>query len=112
MVNKNCESHGTSYPGQYGCRRGRSAVDAVGILINGVQEAWGRGKIATDPRIYVKSAFQSMAKGFLVKKMRETGFDKNLVEWTKSFMGEKRVTVVMTLDGYEGPAMDVISGIS
>jgi hypothetical protein len=33
MMGKHCESHRTLHPGQYGCRRGRSAVDAVGTLI-------------------------------------------------------------------------------
>jgi hypothetical protein len=83
------------YPGQYGCRRGQSAVDAVGVLTNEVQEALGRGRIPAALMMDVKSAFPSVAKECLVKKMREMGFDENLVEWTKSFMEERRVVIAL-----------------
>jgi hypothetical protein len=33
MLTDHCEWHETLHPGQYGCRRNRSAVDAVGVLM-------------------------------------------------------------------------------
>ena len=43
LVSAHCERVRGFHPGQYGCRTGRSAVDAVGVTIEQVQEAWGRG---------------------------------------------------------------------
>jgi hypothetical protein len=52
--------------------------DAVGILMNEVQDA---AALMMD----VKSAFPSVAKECLVKKMREMRFDKNLVGCVKIY---------------------------
>jgi hypothetical protein len=69
----------------------------------------GRGQIAAALMVDLRSAFPSVTKECLVKEMREMGFDKNLVEWTKSFMEER--WVVIALDGYEGPEIEVILGL-
>ena len=46
MISEHCEREGTLHPGQYGSRKRRSAVDAVGVLMTEVQQAWGEGKVA------------------------------------------------------------------
>ena len=45
LVGAHCDQVQGFHPGQYGCRRGRSAVDAVGVTIAQVQEAWRGGRI-------------------------------------------------------------------
>jgi len=45
MISNRCE-HWVLHPGQFGSRKGRPAVDAVGILINRMQAAWQQGKVA------------------------------------------------------------------
>ena len=52
LVSAHCERVRGFHPGQYGCRTGRSAVDAVGITIAQVQEAWGRGVNLRDTQVY------------------------------------------------------------
>ena len=40
MVRAHCDQVRGFHPGHYGCRTGRSAVDAVRVMIAQVQEAW------------------------------------------------------------------------
>ena len=94
------------HPGPYECRKGRSAVDAVGVTIAQVQVAWGRGCILL---MDVKAAFPSVARGCLLKKMRKAGVDECLVRWTDSLTRDRRVT--MSVDGQDGEAVGVTTGL-
>jgi hypothetical protein len=62
MLADHCERKGTFHPGQYGSRRNRSAVDAVGVLMSKAQEAWSRKKVAGALCMDVEAAFPSVAK--------------------------------------------------
>ena len=42
-----CERRKLLHDGQFGCRKRRSAIDAVGRLMKRVEEAWGRGNTVT-----------------------------------------------------------------
>jgi hypothetical protein len=97
------------HPGQYGGRRGRSAVDAAGVLMSVVQEAWSRGKVAAALMMDVEAAFPSVARECLLRKMREMELDECLVGWVDSFMRNRRVRMVV--DGQEGEEMEVTTGL-
>ena len=99
MVGAHCDQTKGFHPGQYGCRAGRSAVDPVGVTIAQVQEAWGRGCIDGALLMDVAAAFPSVARGCLLRKMREAGLDENLVRWIDSFMRDRRV--IMSVDGQD-----------
>jgi len=45
----------------------------------------------------VKGAFPHVAKGNLIKRMEEMGFEADLVRWVESFMKERKV--IMSMDG-------------
>ena len=45
------------HEGQYGCRKRRSCVDAVAVLMNCTQQAWAGKKVAGALFMDVKSAF-------------------------------------------------------
>ena len=62
LISRHCEATGGFHPGQYGCRTKRSAVDAVGVAIAQVQEAWSRGAIAGALLMDVAAAFPSVAR--------------------------------------------------
>lgn len=79
LASAHCEKVRGFRPGQYGCRTGRLAVDAVGVAIAQVQEAWGRGRVVGAHLIYVAAAFQSVSRGCLLKKMRRAVIDECLV---------------------------------
>ena len=69
LVSAHCERVRGFHPGQYGCRTRRSAVDALGVTIAQVQEAWGRGRVVGALLMDVEAAFPSVARGCLLKKM-------------------------------------------
>jgi hypothetical protein len=97
------------HEGQFGCRKRRSCVDAVAILINRTQEAWGQKKIAGALFMDVKSAFNNVDKTFLGRRMEELGLQADLIRWTMSFMTDRRVRLV--LDGEVGEPRAVDTGV-
>ena len=109
LISRHCEATGGFHPGQYGCRTKRSAVDAVGVAIAQVQEAWSRGVVAGALLMDVAAAFPSVARTCLLRKMREARIDERLVRWTDSFMQDRRV--IMSLDGQDGDEMPVTTGL-
>jgi len=104
-----CERRRLLHDGQSGCRKRRSAIDAVGRLMKGVEEAWGRGNTAAVLLMDVKGAFPHVAKGNLIKRMEEMGFEADLVRWVECFMEDRKV--IMSMDGKEGHSMDVEMGV-
>jgi len=74
-----------------------------------VEEAWGRGNTAAVLLMDVKGAFPHVAKGNLIKRMEDMGFEANLVRWVESFMEERKV--IMSMDGKEGDSMDVETAV-
>ena len=57
----------------------------------------------------VAGAFPSVARGCLLRKMRNARVDECLVHWTDSFMRDRRV--IMSIDGQEGEEMGVTTGL-
>jgi len=109
-IAEECERRRLLHDGQFGCRKRRSAIDAVGRLMKRVEEAWGRGNTAAVPLLLdVKGAFPHVAKGNLIKRMEEMGFEADLVRWVESFMEDRKV--IMSMDGKEGDSMDVETGV-
>ena len=108
LISRHCEATGSFHPGQYKCRTKRSVVDAVGVAITQVQEAWSRGVIAVALLMDMAAAFPSVARECLLRKMWEARIDECLVRWTDSFMQDRRV--IMSLDGQDGEEMAVTTG--
>jgi len=108
-IAEQCERRRLLYDGQFGCRKRRSAIDAVGKLMKKVEEAWGRGNTAAVLLMDVKGAFPHVAKGNLIKRMEEMGFEADLVGWVESFMEDRKV--IISMDGKEGDSMDVETGV-
>ena len=109
LVSAHCENTGGFHPGQYGCRIRRSAVDAVGVVSAQTQAAWKRGCITGALLMDVAAAFCSVARGCLLRKMRAMGIDENLVDWTDSFMRDRKV--VMSVDGEDDDPREVSTGL-
>jgi len=97
------------HDGQFGCRKSRSAIDAVGRMMKTVEEAWGRGNTAVVLLMDVKGAFLHVAKGNLIKRMEEMEFEADLIRWVESFMEERKV--IMSMDGRDGDIMEVETGV-
>ena len=97
------------HEGQFGCRKRRSCVDAVAILMNRRQKAWGEKKVAEALFMDVKSAFNNVCKAHLGKRMETLGIESDLIRWTMSFMSDRQVKIV--LDGEVGEASPVDTGV-
>ena len=82
------------HEGQFGCRKRRSCIDAVAVLMNRTQQAWARGKVAGALFIDVKSTFNNVDKTFLGKRMEELGVEADLIRWTISFMTDRKVKFI------------------
>jgi len=108
-ITEECEQRRLLHDGQFGCRKRRSAIDAVGRLMKRDEDASGRGNTAAVLLMDVKGAFPHVAKGNLIKRMEEMGFEADLVRWVESFMEDRKV--IMSMDGKEGDSMDVETGV-
>jgi len=62
-IAEECERRMLLHDGQFGCRKRRSAMDAVGRLMKRVEEEWGRGNTAAVLLMDVNGAFRHVAKG-------------------------------------------------
>jgi hypothetical protein len=78
------------HEGQYGCRKRRSCIDAVALLMNHTQQAWGGKKMAGTLFMDVKSAFNNVSKAQLGKRMEAQELEPDLIRWTDSFMTDRR----------------------
>lgn len=92
-----------------GARKGRSAIDAVSTLVHTVQEIWADKKLAAALFMDVKGAFDHVSKGQLIKRMMELGVDGDLIRWTKSFLTDR--TVQLVIDGCENQERKIETGI-
>jgi len=97
------------YEGQFGCRKRRSCVDTVTILMNRTQKAWAGKKVAGALFMDVKSAFNNVDKTILGQRMEVLGLEADLIRWTMSFMSDRRVKLV--LDGETGEDYPVDTGV-
>ena len=97
------------HQGQFGCRKRRSCVDAVAILMNRTQQAWKKKRVAGALFMDVKSAFNNVNMTVLGKQMEELGVEADLIRWTISFMTDRRVRLV--LDGEVGDPNAVDTGV-
>lgn len=58
----------------------------------------------------VATAFPSVARGCLLRKMRDRGLDKCLIRWTDCFMRDRRV--VMSVDGQDSRGISFVDDIT
>ena len=74
-----------------------------------VQKAWKEGGVAAALMMDVKAAFPSVSRDCLMSKMRKMELNEDLVQWTGSFLSERRVRMVV--DGQEGEEFEITTGL-
>jgi hypothetical protein len=57
-----CEAKELLHEGQFGCRKRRSAIDAVAKLIYTIEKAWSQNKLLGALFMNVKGAFDYVVK--------------------------------------------------
>ena len=88
----------------------RLAIDAVAMLVHTVQEKWSEKKLAGALFMDVKGAFDHVSRSQLLKCMIDLGIDGDLVAWTKSFLTNRKIQLV--IDGYDNKEREIETGIS
>lgn len=99
LLCRHCEGNGTLHDRQFGARRERSAMEAVGTLVGWVEGSWKRKEITGAVCMDVAAAFPSVSRGCLLRRLTEMKVDEDIVGWAGSFMQDRRVRMV--IDGAE-----------
>ena len=108
-IAKHCEETQALHQGQMGCRKHRSAIDAVACLIQDVHSGWGEKLLSGALFMDVKGAFDHVDPARLVKRMGEIGIDGDLIYWVTSFLMDRQVQLV--IDGHQGLEQPIHSGL-
>ena len=84
-------------------------MDAVGVAITQMQEAWSPRRITAALLMVLASAFPSVARGCLFRKMRGMCLDECLVRWTDNFMRGR--WVIVNIGGQDGEPVEATTGL-
>lgn len=79
------------HPSQIGCRRGKSAEDALLLFTQMVQENKRHNKITSTLFLDVKGAFDHVAKNQLLKAMAKQHLPWAVLSWTSSFLSDREL---------------------
>jgi len=90
-----CETNAIFHRGQFGCRRGRGALDAVAQLVTEVESAWSKKRTALALLLDVKEAFDRVSKRQPLKRMIQVGIAGNIVRWVDSFLSDRQAMLVI-----------------
>jgi retron-type reverse transcriptase len=92
-----CEKNDVFHRGQFGCRRGRSTLDAVAQLVAKVENTWVKKRTALALLLDVRGAFDRVDKRQL---LTQVGMAGNMIRWVESFLSDRRAMLV--IDGRTG----------
>jgi len=101
LLSEKAERRGLLSDGQFGSRKGWSAIDAAVIMVDRAHAAWTNGHITGVLLMDIQAAFPSVAKGRLVNLMKVMQMDRDLIRWTESFLSERTLEMII-----EGNAME------
>lgn len=87
----------------------RSAVDLTTALACDIQSAWDEKLVAGMITLDIKGAFDGIAQGRLVNRLREQGWPEQLLGWTASFFDDRTATI--RLDGQLSQTFDLRCGL-
>jgi hypothetical protein len=83
------------HDGQFGCRKRRSCVDAMAVLMNGTQQSWEGKKVVGALFMHVNLAFNNVSKAQLGRRMEALELELDHIWWTGSFMSDRQVKLVL-----------------
>jgi len=109
LLSEEAERRGLLSDGQFGSRKGLSAINAAAIMVDRAHAAWTNRHITGVLLMDIKAAFPSVTKGRLVNLMEVRQMDGDLIRWTESFMSER--TVEMVIEGNPMERLPVEAGV-
>lgn len=85
-----CQAHSVLAPDQCSAIAKRSAVDLTTALTCNIESEWERGRVAGMVTVDVQGAFDGVFHNRLVHRLREQGWPIQMIQWTKSFLTDRR----------------------
>ena len=87
----------------------RSAIDILSVLVYMVYNTWENKKLIGALFIDVKGAFNHVSKSQLFKHIIELSIDKDLVDWTRSYVIDQKIQIIT--DGHENKEREIETNI-
>jgi hypothetical protein len=103
------EKHQLLPPQHFGARPGRSAVDAVHVMVKYIKDAWRVGKVVSALFLDVKGAFPSVDTDRLRHNMRLKGIPREYTDWIMEKLTGRRTSIVF--DDYRSQLLDTLAGL-
>jgi hypothetical protein len=97
LLSNEAERRALLSDGQFGSRKTWSVIDAAAIMVDRAQDACKEDNITSVLMMHIKAAFRSVARRRLINAMKAKQIDGDLIRWTKSFLSER--TVEMVIEG-------------
>ncbi|XP_076393339.1 uncharacterized protein LOC143265397 [Megachile rotundata] len=94
---------------QNGFRKGRSTMDNISILVNGIRESWGKGKKVVAAFVDVKAAYDNVRHEEMTRRLRELNCPGRIRKYIGEWL-EKRKIVIRTLGG-GAMEMELLKGL-
>lgn len=95
MLSEVCKVNHVLHEGQMCSKRQRSGIDVVASVVGRVQESWAEKRLTEILLIDVKDAFDYVSRNFLLPTMEGMSADGDLMQWTESFMSDRREGLVI-----------------
>jgi sigma54-dependent transcription regulator len=73
------ENNDAFHRGQFGCRQGRSTLDAVAQLVAKVENTWAKKRTTLALLLDVRGAFDRVDKRQLLKRIIQIGIEGNMI---------------------------------
>ena len=81
--------------GQFGSRKGRSAINAAAIMVDRAHAVWTNGNMSGVVLMDIMAAFPSMTKGRLLNLIKVRQMDGDLIRLTESFLSARTVEMII-----------------
>jgi len=95
LLPDDAERYGLLSDGQFGSRKGQSAIDAVAIIVNRAHGAWTYGYISGVLLMDIQAAYLSVATGRVVHLIKVRQMDGDHIRWTERFAWERSEELII-----------------
>ncbi len=94
-----------------GGRKLKSTEHALHTVVERIYEAWntGQGQVLSLLLLDVSDAFDNVSHKRLLHNLRKRKVDERIVQWTASFLSDRRTRIAM--DGYESEEYQIETGV-
>ncbi len=96
-------------PSHFGGIPGKSAQDALLMMMNNVETAWHHNKVVSMLTYDITGFFNTIPHSYLIQTMCNLHIPLPLVQWTYSFLQNRKATI--RLDEKQDPLLSISTGV-